>query len=100
MYPNLGSLLIPVVVYSAVLLSMSIFALNRKARVSEASFLWVWLGSVFFVISDMWIAVNKFVYAGALPMSGFGIMLTYLIAQYCIVKGCILHIDKTSDISN
>jgi uncharacterized membrane protein YhhN len=91
MYSSLGALLIPVVVYSMVLLSMSVFALNRKGRVREASFLWVWIGSVFFVISDMWIAVNKFVYAGVLPMSGLGIMLTYIIAQYCIVKGCILH---------
>jgi uncharacterized membrane protein YhhN len=100
MYPNLGGLLIPVVVYSVVLLSMSIFALNRKARVSEASFVWVWLGSLFFVISDMYLAINKFVYADALPMSGLVVMLTYILAQYCLVKGCILHIDKGIDISN
>ncbi|MCU0444567.1 MAG: lysoplasmalogenase [Microscillaceae bacterium] len=91
MYPTLGSLLIPVVVYSVVLLSMSVFALNRKDSVNPASFGWVWVGSVFFIVSDMWLAINKFVYAGQLPWSGIIVMLTYILAQYCIVKGSILN---------
>jgi uncharacterized membrane protein YhhN len=66
---------------------MSMSALNRKGLVSTNSFRLVFFGSVFFVISDSMIALNKF-YAD-IPRSSFLIMLTYFVAQYLIMMGLI-----------
>jgi uncharacterized membrane protein YhhN len=39
-----------------------------------------------FLLSDALLAINKFV--APIPMAGFWVMLTYITAQYLIVKGC------------
>jgi uncharacterized membrane protein YhhN len=70
------------------LIGMSVAALNRKGRVGHSGYALVFAGSVLFVASDSMIAINKF--HTAIPLSGFWIMLTYITAQYLIMRGLIL----------
>jgi uncharacterized membrane protein YhhN len=90
LFPKAGEVAIPVMVYSATLITMSIMALNRYQSVSYSSAHWVYIGSVLFVFSDMLIAINKFLFQGQIFIAGFLIMLTYIIAQYMIIKGMVL----------
>jgi uncharacterized membrane protein YhhN len=84
--PRMEGIMIPVImIYAVSLIGMSMAALNRKFRVSEESFLPVFAGSVFFVLSDSMIAIDKFVIG--IPMAGFWIMITYMTAQYLIMRG-------------
>jgi len=43
------------------------------------------VGALFFVLSDSLLAINRF--KMAIPQAGTWIMLTYLIAQFLIVRG-------------
>jgi uncharacterized membrane protein YhhN len=89
LYPALEGIMKPVIlVYALSLIGMSMMALNRKGRVSHASFLPVFVGSVLFVISDTMIALDKFL--TGIPLAGFWIMITYISAQYLIMRGLIL----------
>lgn len=87
--PKLGPLLVPVLVYAAVIVTMTIVALNRFGYTSGRSFGWVFSGAVLFMISDSLLAVNKFL--EPVPYAGFWIMLTYISAQFCIVQGLLYH---------
>lgn len=84
---NLGDLMIPVIVYMAVILTMAVTAFLRKKAISEVGYLFVFIGALFFLASDSLLAINKFHIA--LPLSNLLIMLTYAVAQYCIVLGII-----------
>lgn len=86
------ALKIPIALYATILLSMAAYALNRKNTVPTNSFLWVFVGAIFFVISDSLIAINKFLVA--FEFSRFIIMLTYIIAQGMIIRGVLLHSNK------
>lgn len=89
LYPALDGVMVPVIfIYAVSLIGMSLAALNRRDRVNYASFRLVFAGSLFFVASDSMIAVNKF--HSEIPYAGFLIMLTYIIAQYLIMRGLIL----------
>lgn len=85
LYPNLDSLVIPVLLYTLVISTMAIYAYLRKGAVGYFSFTLVLLGALFFMVSDSLIAINKFYSPIAYPKSS--IMITYAIAQYCIVIG-------------
>jgi uncharacterized membrane protein YhhN len=89
LYPTLGALRIPVIVYAGVIMLMAIHALLRIGRTNQASFIWVFMGAIMFMISDSALAINKFhtAFAGA----GTVIMLTYVSAQFMIVKGVLKH---------
>ncbi len=81
--PHLGSLAIPVLVYSTAILSMAALASGVASRVG--------LGGVLFVISDALIGVDK---AGAgFPGRGLIVILTYLAAQYLIATGWARRVD-------
>lgn len=81
--PHLGSLAIPVLVYSTAILSMAALASGVDSRVG--------LGGLLFVISDALIGVDK---AGAgFPGRGMVVMLTYLAAQYLIATGWARRVD-------
>ena len=83
MWSTLGEMQIPVAVYTAVILSMGIAALFRKAIGSS----YVLIGAMLFIASDSLLAVNKFyepIYA-----AGFWVMSTYILAQFLIVSGMI-----------
>lgn len=81
-------LLLPVTVYALVLLTMALSALNRKGQVSAASFCWVFAGATSFVLSDSLIAISRF--GTPFYTIGFWIMITYLFAQYGIVRGLLM----------
>jgi uncharacterized membrane protein YhhN len=87
LFPKLGPLKIPVLVYAIVICSMLYFAF-------KGSFIWtklsnnpILLGAVFFVTSDSILAFNKFY--SPIPFGSFLIMLTYIAAQYFIVNGIL-----------
>ncbi|WDF65138.1 lysoplasmalogenase [Flavobacterium sp. KACC 22763] len=85
--PYLGDLEIPVSIYASVISIMLLFAFNGFLVWEKPGNQLVFLGAVFFVISDSILALNKF-YA-PIPKSSFFIMLTYLLAQYLIVVGTL-----------
>ena len=87
LYPSLSSLAGPVFIYSFALLLMVLFALNRRERVPDASFKWVFYGALLFMLSDMLLAYNKF--STPFQYANLAIMATYISGQYMIVKGCI-----------
>jgi uncharacterized membrane protein YhhN len=65
---------------------MVLSAVNRLNRSGEKAGSWVLLGAMSFLLSDALLAINKFV--APIPMAGLWVMLTYITAQYLIVKGC------------
>ena len=87
--PALGSLQIPVLVYGLVIVLMVMTALFRYGRTSPASFWLVFGGAILFMISDGTLSVNKFL--APVPYASFCIMLTYIAAQFMIVRGIVLH---------
>ena len=89
LFPTLGPLKIPVLVYSLVLVGMVMTALFRYGRTSPESFWKVFMGAVLFMTSDSLLAINKFY--TPLPYAGLLIMLTYISAQYLIVEGIVKH---------
>ncbi|MBL0182882.1 MAG: lysoplasmalogenase [Chitinophagaceae bacterium] len=87
LYPHLGDLKFPVMVYAAVICSMLLCSLFIFLKVNRKAAIYFLLGAASFVLSDSLLAINKFyqpfAYAGVL------IMLTYCAAQYFIVRGYI-----------
>ena len=92
-YPGLGDLLVPVLVYALVLLGMGVWAHKRRGATSASSFKLVALGAILFAISDGLIAVNKFAFP--IPAERILVMSIYMTAQYLIVQGLIQHMEKT-----
>jgi uncharacterized membrane protein YhhN len=94
LYPVLGELKVPVVLYAIVIVTMVLNALFRYGRTATKSFWMVFVGAVLFMISDSMIAINKFLS----PISGanFLVMTTYVVAQYMIVEGLLKHPHKKS----
>ena len=82
---GVGALLIPVIVYMGVILLMVFSAFLRRKNVTKLSYTLVLIGAVFFVVSDSFLALNKFY--TPLPLSGIAIMFTYATAQFLIVFG-------------
>lgn len=89
LYNSLGPLRIPVMNYSLVLCVMVLTALFRYGRTNSQSFWLVFAGALLFLSSDTLLAFNKFY--NPIPFGSFLIMLTYIAAQFLIVKGIILH---------
>jgi uncharacterized membrane protein YhhN len=88
LYPHLEGIMKPVVaLYAISLIGMSAAAFNRQGRMDDRSFLVLFCGALFFVISDSLLAINKF--AVQIPYSGFWVMLTYMLAQYLIMIGLL-----------
>jgi uncharacterized membrane protein YhhN len=89
LYPRLGELRLPVIVYAGVLMFMVLNALFRFQRTSLISFWLVFSGAVLFMLSDSILAINKFLdpvsYAGPI------IMASYLAGQFLIIRGLIMH---------
>lgn len=89
LYPTLGNMLMPVMLYALVLTLMVLNALFRFKRTGEGSFALVFGGAILFMISDSLLAVNKFL--EPVSQSGFWIMSTYISAQFLIVEGLLRH---------
>jgi uncharacterized membrane protein YhhN len=89
LYPVLGALKFPVIVYALVLVVMVLNALFRLGRTSVISFWFVFIGAMFFMVSDSLLAFNKFL--SPIAHSGLLIMSTYISAQFLIIEGLIAH---------
>lgn len=89
LYPVLGELKIPVIIYASVLVLMTIIALFRLGRTTQSSFWLVFFGAILFMISDSILAINKFIQP--ITIAGFWIMLTYSLAQFLIIRGLLQH---------
>lgn len=84
---GLGEMLVPVIFYMMVILVMVISAYWRTKTLGKWSYVLVFFGALFFMMSDCFLAINKF--HTALPLSNVSIMLTYALAQYFIVFGIL-----------
>ncbi|MEM8886628.1 MAG: lysoplasmalogenase [Bacteroidota bacterium] len=90
LWSYLGEMQIPVSIYSLVIMGMGLSALSRKGKVNLPSFREVFVGASLFILSDSLIAISRFGSEMAeLSYSGFWIMLTYIAAQYLIVRGLL-----------
>lgn len=91
LFPHLGEMKIPVLVYAVVICTMVICSLHvyKKAN-TPANVLFV-AGAVLFAVSDSLLAVNKFYQ----PFTGAGalIIFSYCAAQFLIVMGVIRRIQ-------
>lgn len=87
--PVLGKLALPVILYMIVIIAMAFFAINRLKQVSRRSYAFVVIGALLFVASDSILALNKF--HTEINHSGFYVMLTYSLAQFCLVNGVTEH---------
>jgi uncharacterized membrane protein YhhN len=85
--PSLGDLKIPVFVYALVISTMLLFAFKGFLIWEEPANWYILLGAIIFVSSDSILAFDKFY--TPIMQGSFLIMVTYLIAQYLIVKGIL-----------
>lgn len=87
LFPHLGDLKLPVMVYAAVICTMLLCSLYIYFKVDKKAAVYYLAGAASFVLSDSLLAINKFyqpfAYAGAF------IMITYCAAQYFIIRGYI-----------
>ncbi len=85
LYPHLGDLKLPVMVYAFVICTMLLCSLHAFLKVNRKASVYYVVGAFSFVLSDSLLAVNKFYQPFA--FAGLFIMLTYCAAQYFIVSG-------------
>lgn len=87
-YPNLGGLLIPVIVYGIVISVFGVVTFLVYTSEKNTANLWLFLGALTFILSDSILALNKFYESS--EILGISIMITYIVAQYLICKSVIL----------
>jgi len=86
----LGDMKLPVIAYMAVILLMSLMALNRYKKVSRRGYALVLAGALAFLLSDSILAYNKFM--EPLQYAGVWIMATYCFAQWAIMMGGLIEL--------
>lgn len=89
---HVGSLIGPVILYTAAITLMLLMAVNRYGRVGKVSFWLIAAGAALFVASDSILAWNKFVHQ--LPYNHLLIMGTYGLAQVLIVMGAVRQVEQ------
>lgn len=89
LYSHLGDLLVPVMIYSLVIVVMVLQALFRYGLTNNLSFWFVMIGALLFMASDSAIAIDKFL--APLRLANVFVMSTYMIAQLLIVRGLTFH---------
>jgi uncharacterized membrane protein YhhN len=82
LWPHLGKLRAPVIIYMLVILIMAWAAVGRYLGVGPAGSLLAALGAVLFMASDSILAVDRF--RGGFRSAQSLILITYFIAQYLI----------------
>lgn len=85
LYPHLGVIKIPVLLYAVTIVSMLYVALGTQSK-------WIIIGALLFVISDSILALHIF-YKNSI-IGGMSVMTTYVLAQYCLVQGMIIRNNK------
>ena len=91
LWPSLGAMRIPVVLYVGVISTMAWQAWGRAGLVQTAAARRAALGAVLFLISDSTLAINKFHGPEGSPIGSpefgrFLVMSTYLLAQWLIAR--------------
>jgi len=89
LYPTLGGLKIPVIIYSLALMLMVLQSIYRYGFTSSQSFWNVCSGALLFMLSDSVLAINKF--SQPVAFGGIIIITTYMAALYFIVRGVLFH---------
>jgi uncharacterized membrane protein YhhN len=89
LYPTLGALKIPVIIYAVALMIMVLQSVYRYGFTSLRSFWSVCVGALLFMLSDSILAINKFYQ----PITNAGVLViaTYMAALFFIVQGVIHH---------
>jgi uncharacterized membrane protein YhhN len=82
LWPHVGDLRIPVIVYAAVLMIMGWQAAEQWWQVRDTSMLLAMVGAILFILSDTTLALNKF--RAPVPQRDLIIMSTYYSAQFLI----------------
>lgn len=85
--PNLGEMLIPVIVYGIVISVFGVVSLLVYVSEKSKANLWLMLGAFTFITSDSILAINKFYQP--IEYSGVFIMTTYIVAQFLLCKAFI-----------
>lgn len=85
--PHLASMAPAVMLYTLAITAMLLIAMNRQGRVGSRSFIWIASGATIFVVSDSFLAWNKFV--RPIEHSHLIIMGTYGLAQLGIAFGAV-----------
>lgn len=83
LFPHLGGLKIPVIIYALIITTMLFTAWQLSKCWPKPLSILLLTGALSFVLSDSILAINKFYQP--LPYSGFLIMTTYLFAQGALV---------------
>lgn len=91
LYNHLGSMKIPVIVYSLVIIIMVLQSIFRFGHTNAKSFWFVFVGALLFMFSDSMIAVNKFL--SSFESSSQLIMISYMLAQFLIIEGLLSHFE-------
>jgi uncharacterized membrane protein YhhN len=84
---NLEEMNIPVIFYGVVISSFGALSFLNYMQEKNTANLWLFLGSIIFIISDSLIALNKFYEPK--EFYAISIMLTYIVAQYLICRAII-----------
>lgn len=92
LFPYLGILKIPVIVYGATICAMLLGSLHVYLKVKAPANRYFVSGAALFVLSDSLLAFNKFYQP--LPFAGIWIMLSYCAAQFLIVLGLTGMVDS------
>lgn len=93
LWPYLGSMKMPVLVYGITISTMFSAALWQYQKLESKTALFFIAGAAFFVASDSILAINKF--RNTLENGGIMIMTTYIVAQLFIVEGAIRYRNRT-----
>jgi uncharacterized membrane protein YhhN len=89
LWPGLGPLKIPVVLYAIIICTMLSLALWQYKRIHTKTAVLFITGAALFVLSDSLLAIHKF--RQPIPYGGMLIMITYVAAQFFIVLGSLSH---------
>jgi len=82
-----GDLKIPVLVYMGAILLMHIATVLRLAEFAGLEFIFIYVGSMIFIISDVYLALNK--WDEAAKQKRIINMITYFLAQFYIALGAV-----------
>jgi uncharacterized membrane protein YhhN len=82
LWPGLGKLKVPVIVYAVVIATMGWMALSLTINHHDHHTFHAFLGSVVFIVSDSLLAFNKF--KTKISLGPFWILATYFLAQWLI----------------
>ena len=87
---------IPVAIYALAITAMGMLAAFRWGRTFQRSFVLVFSGSLFFILSDSLLAIDRFL--APFEASSWVVILTYAVAQLLIVLGILSHVLDPEEI--